>query len=131
MSTTLQYTDTLVTETCIHCWARFAMPFELRDQRKKDHNSFFCVACGKGMIYSGESVEAKYKRLYHQEQQAHDQAKARARDAEEKAANLERTAKRLRKRAANGVCPCCKRSFKELAAHMKTKHPDYAVAKQE
>jgi predicted nucleotidyltransferase len=104
---------------------------DLRNQRKKDHASFYCVACGKPMIYSGESEEEKLRRLFHQEQQAHDQAKARARDAEARAVNLARTAMRLRRRAANGVCPCCKRSFKELAAHMKTKHPDYAVAKQE
>lgn len=32
---------------------------------------------------------------------------------------------KLKKRIANGVCPCCKRSFCNLAAHMKTQHPEY------
>lgn len=31
----------------------------------------------------------------------------------------------LETRAANGVCPCCHRTFKQLARHMKTKHPDF------
>lgn len=32
---------------------------------------------------------------------------------------------RQKKRIANGVCPCCKRTFHALARHMKTKHPDF------
>jgi hypothetical protein len=30
-----------------------------------------------------------------------------------------------RKRAANGVCACCHRSFANVARHMKTQHPDF------
>jgi len=33
---------------------------------------------------------------------------------------------RLKNRAKAGVCPCCNRTFKQLAAHMKNKHPAYA-----
>jgi hypothetical protein len=32
-----------------------------------------------------------------------------------------------KKRAAAGVCPCCTRTFSNMARHMKTKHPDYNV----
>jgi len=31
---------------------------------------------------------------------------------------------RLKNRIKNGVCTCCKRSFKNLRRHMKTKHPE-------
>lgn len=31
---------------------------------------------------------------------------------------------KLKKRAKAGVCPCCNRTFANMAAHMKTKHPD-------
>lgn len=34
------------------------------------------------------------------------------------------------RRAAHGVCPRCHRTFKQLAAHMKCKHPEF-VAKAE
>lgn len=34
-------------------------------------------------------------------------------------------AERLATRANHGVCPCCKRTFSQLARHMKTKHPDF------
>jgi hypothetical protein len=32
---------------------------------------------------------------------------------------------RIKKRVAAGVCPCCNRSFKDLARHMAGQHPDY------
>lgn len=32
---------------------------------------------------------------------------------------------RIKNRVKHGVCPCCNRSFKQLADHMKTQHPDY------
>ena len=32
---------------------------------------------------------------------------------------------RQKKRAAAGVCPCCNRTFKQLARHMERKHPNY------
>ena len=46
-------------------------------------------------------------------------------------ANAARTRKELhsvKARVAHGVCPCCNRTFKQLARHMKTKHPDYVEA---
>ena len=30
---------------------------------------------------------------------------------------------------ANGVCPCCNRSFENLRNHMHTQHPDYGQEK--
>jgi len=35
---------------------------------------------------------------------------------------------RLKNRAKAGVCPCCNRTFKQLAAHMKNKHPEFDTA---
>lgn len=32
---------------------------------------------------------------------------------------------KLKNRSKAGVCPCCNRTFKQLAAHMKNKHPEY------
>lgn len=32
---------------------------------------------------------------------------------------------KLKKRAANGVCPCCNRTFANLANHMSNKHPGF------
>lgn len=32
---------------------------------------------------------------------------------------------RIKNRIARGVCPCCKRTFQNLAAHMQTQHPGF------
>lgn len=37
-------------------------------------------------------------------------------------------ATRLKNRAAHGVCPCCNRTFQQLARHMSAKHPDFKTA---
>lgn len=34
---------------------------------------------------------------------------------------------RLSKRASAGTCPCCNRTFKQLAAHMATKHQTFTA----
>lgn len=32
---------------------------------------------------------------------------------------------KIKKRASNGVCPCCNRTFSDLARHMAGKHPGF------
>lgn len=34
---------------------------------------------------------------------------------------------KLRKRASAGTCPCCKRTFQQLARHMAQKHPAFVA----
>lgn len=38
---------------------------------------------------------------------------------------------KTRKRIANGVCPCCHRTFQNLARHMAGQHPAYEESDQE
>ena len=38
---------------------------------------------------------------------------------------VQRKLKRTEKRIANGVCPCCNRTFEDLTKHMKSKHPEF------
>ena len=44
--------------------------------------------------------------------------------AQRSAAAYKGAATRLKNRAKAGVCPCCNRTFKNLAQHMKTQHSD-------
>lgn len=49
-----------------------------------------------------------------------------ARDAAERRASAARgQVTKLKKRAANGVCPCCNRTFVDLQRHMATKHAGF------
>ena len=50
----------------------------------------------------------------------------RQRDAEQRAHSATKgQLTRARKRAANGVCPCCHRSFENVARHVAKQHPDF------
>jgi len=42
-----------------------------------------------------------------------------------RAAKAEADTKRLKKRASAGSCPCCRRTFSNMATHMKRQHPDF------
>ena len=41
-----------------------------------------------------------------------------------RAEKAEAATKRLKKRASAGTCPCCSRTFANMAEHMKQKHPE-------
>jgi hypothetical protein len=37
---------------------------------------------------------------------------------------------RIRNRVANGVCPCCNRTFADLHRHMASQHPEFVEMEQ-
>ena len=109
------------TEECCNCGMPFAMTEDFHDRRRNDHELFYCPY-GHEQYYSGKSNEEKLKERLAQEQ-------ARSMKAENKAGKISRSYSKMRKRIANGVCPCCNRTFQNLLSHMKTEHPEFADSK--
>lgn len=125
----MTYSGTLTTVTC-WCGMRHAVPTELREHQQRQHqdgrpqDSIYCplghryVIAGKGeaevlrqqLATARRSRDATRDLLDH-EQRSHAATRG----------HLTRT----RKRAAHGVCPCCKRTFQQLDRHMKAKHPNF------
>lgn len=102
---------------CCSCGHVIFMTDDFMTRRKRDHNSWYCIACGTNQSWRGESDIDKIRR----ERDAYKQREETIR------ADLEATRKkmeRLNKRVTRGVCPCCNRTFKQLATHMKNKHPE-------
>lgn len=121
MASTISEWITLNVICCAECGMHFAMPDQYERKRSDDHKNFYCPA-GHSNYFPGESDKEKIARLQREKAHALDLRDSAIRakdDAEAKAA-------RLKKRVNAGVCPCCKRTFKQLAAHMKHQHPDYA-----
>jgi hypothetical protein len=124
---------------CYKCHVVFAMTKEMDDQRRKDRGTFYCPN-GHAQHYSGKSDEQKkideltlqLQRKVQNEAYLSDQVN-NERKKREHANNRVRAMKgqvtKIKKRVGNGVCPCCDRSFANLHAHMKTKHPDYKAGK--
>lgn len=124
------WTDTLVAVECGNCHIPFGIPSNLHYWAQKDGRSFWCPN-GHRIWYS-ETENQRLKREAEQLRQQRDAARLSrdaARDQAEAAERRRRAAKgqltKVQKRVANGVCPCCTRTFADLARHMSTKHPAY------
>lgn len=129
MGKVLEWTEKVAMETleCCNCGVLFAITQEYQIARRKDHRWFHCPN-GHPQNYRGKSDADRVKELeqekrtlaqrveYWQAEEAKERARA------EKAEKRERS---LKKRVANGVCPCCHRTFQHLARHMANRHPEY------
>lgn len=121
MGQVLSLAVSLTSEDCGNCGGVFAVNTTYR-QRCYDtgKGTFACPYCktdwgwtgrGRLQVVEGE-LRAERERLQ----------RALARENEERLAREK--AERKLKRVSNGVCPCCTRSFQNLAAHIKNKHPE-------
>ena len=123
----------LVTETCCNCGMLFAMTTSFQKRRQQDHGGFYCPA-GHIQYYLAESREQKLKRELDRAKQnaayLEDQARIQRelREAAEKQASARKgVIARMKKRAAAGSCPCCQRTFSNMAEHMRKQHPGFVA----
>lgn len=132
-------TQELTIIECSECSSSIALTNEHRGWALKDSRITFYCPRGHAQHYGDSELDRVKAKLAEQtriatEQAARaQQAQARMQSAElaEERAVTERNAaqrevKRMKTRAAAGVCPCCNRTFVQLARHMKTKHPEAA-----
>ena len=118
--------------TVVRCWCgiQHAVPASLRDEQLRKFNDGGqpqTIYCPLGHRYKPAGVTAaeKLRRSLQQERAAHDQTKSALQDAEHSRRAQKAATTRLKNRVANGVCPCCHRSFKNVRRHMDNQHPDY------
>lgn len=121
MSDTLTYTGTLIVTTC-WCGIRHSIPTELYEQAKRHGKTVYCPL-GHAWIVS-DNDDKKAERLARRLQATRDLLRAEERSHAATRGHLTRT----KRRVAAGTCPCCSRSFQNLARHMQGQHPDYAAA---
>lgn len=115
------------TEVCYSCGIAFAMTVDFYKQRHRRGDDFYCPS-GHAQHYTAEkNAQERLAAAEARTTAVRDQLEAAVRDGE-------RTRKILirdRMRFANGVCPCCNRSFENVRRHMQSKHPDYDVTRIE
>lgn len=80
-----------------------------------------CPHCGSRRHFIGETEE---QRRIRQLEQRVAREQGRVIEERTRADSHRRRYRRMRERIQNGLCPCCNRSFTNLARHMATKHPD-------
>jgi hypothetical protein len=117
--TQLSYTETLTVTSC-WCGVNVAVPENLlRWAKQSAKHSIYCPL-GHTFVFK-DSFEKKLE----EERNRHHATRDLLRQEERSHTATRGHLTRQRKRAKEGVCPCCNRTFKQLAAHMKNKHPDF------
>lgn len=130
---TLTYAGHLVIKTC-WCGIRHAIPSQLAETANHDKN--FDVFCPLGhrwvsSVHEERESEKLRKKLERAEKdkewliERRNAAQEEARHQERRAAALKGVVTKIKKRIANGVCPCCNRTFADVKRHMKSQHPNY------
>lgn len=119
---------------CITCGVAHAMPAVLIEQDRKEGGYRYCPNGHQQGWSKDDSEEAKVRR--ERDRLKQDQARleeenqrawATATEQRERAVKAEAAAKRLKKRASAGTCPCCSRTFSNMAEHMKKQHPKFVA----
>lgn len=129
--TTITYTQSLTVVTC-WCGINHAIPADL-DRRALAHPSSSAntvtVYCplGHQWSYSGKTEADKLRERLEDEQRFAASLISKLDQEKASHASTKGQLTKTKKRVANGVCPCCHRSFVALARHMTTKHPGYTT----
>lgn len=136
--TTITRTIKIESVNCGACGITFGLESSFKTARLDDGKLFYCPN-GHGISWEAinqaerteiqlrEQVEAA-RSLAQREAQRRAQAEAVARTADYKARAAKGQLTKTRKRIAAGVCPCCQRTFQNVARHMAGQHPEFISA---
>lgn len=107
------------TVVCSECGIPFSVPDSYQKRLRSTHETFYCPN-GHGQWYPAKSkTEILEEKLRQKENELAQTTTARIQIESQ----LNKAQKKL-KRVAEGQCPCCDKTYKHLAAHMKNKHPE-------
>lgn len=114
---------------CYTCKCKMIIPDALYEaaQRGKGKIAFFCSYGHSQVFVEGENEETKLRRERDRLQQriAEKDDELKTLEGRRRAAVGQIT--KIKNRVGHGVCPCCNRTFGNLAAHMTTQHPTFAA----
>lgn len=112
---------------CSDCGVTYFFPERWCCERADDKRGWNCPN-GHGQVFR-ESEADRLRRERDRLKQETSRLEDENRLERERAERAEAVAARLRKRIRRGVCPCCNRTFANVARHMKSKHPNVAPIK--
>lgn len=123
---------------CPTCGVSYGLTSEYEKRRRADGKSWLCPN-GHWVTYmksdldrerearkaaereaAAMAAEARCARRQWKEEQDRHQSTRRS------LAATKGVVTRVKRRVGKGVCPCCNRTFQNLARHMESKHPDYS-----
>ena len=119
---------------CANCGLTFGVSAEFIRKRRDDHVGFWCPN-GHSNYYPQQNETERLREQLAQTERinaaitADLQSVCAERDhhwTERKKVNTRM--RHLKERVKHGVCPCCHRTFKQLARHITSKHPHFAAS---
>ena len=125
---TVYKTETYSILHCSSCGVGFGLESSFRERRLSDRKSFYCP-WGHSQWFPGKTDAQIVSELKAQIATKNDLLASTQREVD-KRYRLQRAAegktRAIKRRVAHGVCPCCTRSFQNLAQHMANKHPGFS-----
>lgn len=121
---------TLVVVECATCGVTYAIPESFQRSALRYHGDRqggwkICCPFGHTWWYVGETEVEQLKRQRDDAQQRSRATRDLLEHEQRSHAATKGHLTRTKRRVSAGVCPCCKRSFKQLERHMQAKHPGY------
>lgn len=110
---------------CISCGVVYTCPERVIEHQRKVGGYHTCPNGHSQGWTKDESEEARTRRERDRLKQENARLEQEAREAFDRAIKAEAREKKLRKRASAGTCPCCNRTFSNMAVHMKKLHPEF------
>lgn len=110
---------------CGECGIEFHVPQHFYDERRKTGKGWHCPN-GHSRVFR-ESDADKFRRERDQAKQEIARIEQEREEQRARAEKAERATARLKKRASAGTCPCCNRTFANMAEHMKGQHPEFVA----
>lgn len=117
----ITYTTTIVAMSCGACGIPFGLSNELYTRAMNHGASWYCPGCGQSRIFKTTEND-RLKQELELEKRRRASAEYEAESTKRRLSAQRGLVTRMGNRAAAGVCLHCNRTFKQLAAHMKSKH---------
>jgi len=109
---------------CGRCGGSYALDEGVRSNHQEYGTSWNCPYCKTSWGYHESEADELRKQL-EKERKKTKRAEWERTNAENSLRTQKGVNTKLKNRVKEGVCPCCHRTFKQLAAHMKNKHPGF------
>ncbi len=121
--------ETFEVETCCNCGVRFAMTKDFQAKRLENrgpNNPFYCPN-GHQQHYVGKTKAERLQEILDIRTKRLAQVDEERKAAERRSAAARGQVTKIKNRVGHGVCPCCNRTFGNLARHMSSEHPTFTA----
>jgi len=118
--------------TCPTCGVIYGLEANLDAKRREDGREFYCsnghsLSYHETALMRSEKAAKRAQELLDWERRANQSLRDEKTRLERSRSAIAGAKTRLQNRIKHGVCPCCNRTFKQLAEHMKAKHPEFVA----